>query len=335
MRDMRPGGPRGERAMGAKGLKIAEGASGTGGEGATGAMGATGPRGEMGDRETGGERYARRGTRGAEGAKRPFGAQTPRRPVVAIVQARMSSTRLPGKVMREICGRPMLWHVINRLRYVRAIDEIVVATSTHSSDDIISRWCSSEGVASYRGALSDVLSRYHGAAKEHGARTVVRVTADCPMIDPILVERVVEEFLNAPDLDYMGLDGTFPDGLDTEVFTFHALDRAFKEAILPSEREHVTPHIWKNRQRFRVRSIPNIEDLSHMRWTVDDGRDLEFARKVFQSFACPLRVFYMEEILELIDRIPELLKINSSTIRNEGYLRSLAGDMPFSGLPHR
>ncbi len=256
------------------------------------------------------------------------------RPVVAVVQARMSSTRLPGKVMREIAGKPMLWHVINRLQCARSIDKIVVATSTDPSDDVISRWCAEEGVPSYRGALFDVLSRYHGAASEHGARTVVRVTADCPMIDPLIVDRAVEAFLaptaGAP-LDYLGLDSSFPDGLDTEVFSFEALERAFGEASLPSEREHVTPYIWKNRERFRVLSLANHEDLSHMRWTVDDERDLEFARRVFMSFACPLRVFYMEEVLDVLSMNNELSRINSSTVRNMGYMRSLAMDARITG----
>ena len=259
-----------------------------------------------------------------EGTGRPQSMAGTGRPVVAIVQARMSSTRLAGKVMRRISGRPMLWHVVNRLRAATCIERVVVATSTDPSDDVVAKWCRDEGVSLFRGPLSDVLARYHGAASEFGAGTVVRITADCPMIDPLLVERAVHEFMRTPGLDYLGLDGSYPDGLDTEVFSFSALERAFAEAALPSEREHVTPYIWKNRDKFRVRSLTHHQDLSHMRWTVDDRRDLEFVRRVFSSFACPLRVFYMEEVMELLARKPELTTINSSTIRNEGYLRSLA-----------
>ncbi len=255
------------------------------------------------------------------------------RPVVAIVQARMSSARLAGKVMRSICGRPMLWHVVNRLRSVPSLDAIVVATSTDRSDEVITRWCLHEGVKWYRGSLVDVLGRYRGAALEFGATTIVRITADCPMIDPLLVERAVEEFLRTPGLDYLGLDGSYPDGLDTEVFSFKALERAFMEARLPSEREHVTPYIWKNREIFRVRSLSHHEDLSNLRWTVDDARDLEFVRRVYESFACPLRVFYMEEVLELLARRPELTALNSSTMRNEGYMRSIAAEAPLSVAP--
>jgi len=258
-------------------------------------------------------------------------------PVIAIVQARMSSTRLAGKVMRDISTKPMLWHVINRLRAAQSLDKIVVATSTDPSDDIIARWCDDEGVLLYRGPLDDVLARYHGAAVAHRAATVVRVTADCPMIDPLLVDWAVKSFL-APSgamekpVDYLGLDRSFPDGLDTEVFTFKALERAFHEATFPSEREHVTPYIWKNRGLFHVRSLKHYHDLSAMRWTVDDESDLTFVRNVFDSFACPLRVFYMEEILQLIYEIPELLKINGDTIRNEGYLKSLDADVASAGL---
>ncbi|MFQ5427628.1 MAG: cytidylyltransferase domain-containing protein [Thermodesulfobacteriota bacterium] len=258
------------------------------------------------------------------------------RPVVAIVQARMSSNRLPGKVMSDISGRSMLWHVVNRLRSVRNLDKIVVATSMHPSDDILARWCLDAGVLSYRGPLDDVLARYRGAALAHGARTVVRVTSDCPMIDPLVIERVIEQYLSGREMgegvDYVGLDSSFPDGLDTEVFSMEALNRAFSEAGLPSEREHVTPYIWKNTESFCVRSMRHSRDLSHMRWTVDDARDLEFVRRVFKGFACPLRVFYFEEIVKFLSKHADLLKINSSTPRNEGYERSLAGDV-FSPSP--
>jgi len=259
-----------------------------------------------------------------------------RSPVVAIVQARMSSTRLPGKVMRNISGKPMLWHVINRLRAARSLDNIVVATSTDPSDDIIARWCEGEGVLTYRGSLGDVLTRYYGAARAYKARTVVRITADCPMIDPLLVDRAVETFLaplglEEPPFDYLGLDRTFPDGLDTEVFSFEALERAFIEAALPSEREHVTPYIWKNKETFRVRSLKHYKDLSSMRWSVDNEADLTLVKKIHSAFACPLRVFYMEEILQVIYSNTELLKINSSTKRNEGYLESLKNDASSPG----
>ncbi len=257
-------------------------------------------------------------------------ADDARRGVVAIVQARMSSERLPGKVLSDISGRSMLWHVVNRLHSVRNLDKVVLATSTDPSDDILVRWAADAGVLLYRGSLDDVLARYHGAALAHGADTVVRVTADCPMIDPLLVERVIEDFLcrrsSGEDVDYIGLDSSFPDGLDTEVFSVEALERAFIEASLPSEREHVTPYIWKNTSAFNVRSMSHSEDLSHMRWTVDDARDLEFVRRIFAGFACPLRIFYFEEVLKFISANTGLLKINSSTMRNEGYSKSLTRD---------
>jgi len=257
--------------------------------------------------------------------------------VVAIVQARMSSERLPGKVMRDISGKPMLWHVINRLRAARNIERIVVATSTDPSDDVIVRWCDEEGILTYRGSLDDVLSRYYCAARAFHAHIVVRITADCPMIDPLIVDRAIKNFLQAkeskePSYDYLGLDRSFPDGLDTEVFSFEALERAFTEAVLPSEREHVTPYIWKNKMSFRVHSMKHYRDLSKMRWTVDDCADLTFVRKVFNSFTCPLRVFYMEEALQLLYANTELLDINSSTTRNEGYLKSLADEGSPLGL---
>jgi len=256
--------------------------------------------------------------------------------VVAIVQARMSSARLPGKVMRNISGKPMLWHVINRLRAARSLDKIVVATSIDPTDDIIVRWCEGEGVLTYRGSLGDVLARYYDAARAYRASTIVRITADCPMIDPLLVDRAVETFLaprtlDEPPFDYLGLDRSFPDGLDTEVFSFEALERAFTEAALPSEREHVTPYIWKNKRTFRVRSLKHYKDLSSMRWSVDNEADLTLVKKIHSAFACPLRVFYMEEILQVIYSNTELLKINSTSKRNEGYLESLKNDASSPG----
>ncbi len=256
--------------------------------------------------------------------------------VVAIVQARMSSERLPGKVMKNISGKPMLWHVINRLRSARNLDKIVVATSTASSDDTIVRFCENEGILTYRGPLDDVLARYYGAARAFNAHIIVRITADCPMIDPLIVDRAIKSFLRPKEqketpFDYLGLDKSFPDGLDTEVFSLEALERAFTEAVLPSEREHVTPYIWKNRESFRLHSIKHYRDLSRMRWTVDDEADLKFVRKVFKSFSCPLRVFYMEEVLQLLYANTDLLNINSSTIRNEGYLKSLSDEASSAG----
>ena len=247
------------------------------------------------------------------------------RPVVAIVQARMSSTRLPGKVMKGIAGRPMLWHVVNRLKASALIDEIVVATTTGPEDDIIEEWCKLGGTGFSRGSLDDVLDRYYQAAKSFRARTVVRVTSDCPLIDPALVDRAIEKFAEG-GFDHVSVDSSFPDGLDAEVFSFDALKKAHAEAALASEREHVTPYIWKRPQVFSLCKIKSSIDLSSMRWTVDDERDLKLVTEVYEGIGAGDRVFHMDEVLDFLRRKPGVLKINAATARNEGYAKSLRQD---------
>ncbi len=246
-------------------------------------------------------------------------------PVVAIVQARMSSTRLPGKVMKGIAGRPMLWHVINRLRASGLVDEIVVATTTGAEDDIIEEWCKLEGTGIWRGSLDDVLDRYFQAALSFGAKTVVRVTSDCPLIDPALVDKAIKKFAEG-GYDHVSVDSSYPDGLDAEVFSFEALKKAHEQAALASEREHVTPYIWKNTHIFRLGKIVSPEDLSAMRWTVDDERDLRVVSEIYEGIGAGSRVFHMDEVLAFLRRKPEVLKINAGTKRNEGYAKSLKQD---------
>lgn len=248
-----------------------------------------------------------------------------RRPIVAIIQARMSSIRLPGKIMAKICDRPILWHVCNRLKRASLVDEIVVATSINAEDDLVARACVEWGVNTFRGSLDDVLDRYYSAASASSAVTIVRITADCPLIDPVIIDSLIEKFSSGA-VDLLGLDSTFPDGLDTEVFSFSALERTWKEARLASEREHVTPYMINNPQLFKTLGISNDKDLSHMRWTVDDPFDLEFVTAVYEAFDCREELFFSGEILELLEKRPELLLINSGTKRNEGYEKSIRED---------
>ncbi len=245
--------------------------------------------------------------------------------VVAIVQARMTSSRLPGKVLMEICREPILHHVVARLKASRMITRIVVATSVDATDDTIGRWCDGNSIDVFRGSLDDVLDRYYNAAKAFGAKTIVRITADCPLLDPGVVDEVIGEFLSGA-YDYASTGGRYPDGLDTEVFSFEALERAHAEAKLASEREHVTPYIWKHPGEFRLSSIRCEEDLSHMRWTVDDPEDFLFVTKVYEGLYGDKKVFDMNDILAFLKKRPELSEINSGTLRNEGYAKSLRED---------
>lgn len=250
-------------------------------------------------------------------------------PVVAIIQARMGSTRLPGKVLMEICGRPILWHVVNRLKAAALIDKIVVATTVEKADDLIEDWCLENGVPFFRGSNDDVLDRYCRAAKKFGARAVVRITADCPLIEPELVDGIIEKFAEG-GYDHVGVDNSFPDGLDAEVISLSAIEIANSEATLASEHEHVTPYIWKNAGRFRLASIKSVKDLSHLRWTVDDGKDFLLVSKIYEGLWKKYEVFHMRDILKFLEDNPELLNINSGTMRNEGYAKSVKEDRVLS-----
>ncbi len=251
------------------------------------------------------------------------------RPIIGVIQARMGSTRLPGKSLLDVAGAPLLARVIERMQACETLDGLVLATTEQPEDaplvDLALDW----GVAVYRGSVDDVLDRFWHAARLADAALIVRITADDPFKDPQVTDRAVRLWLERPDaLDYVSntLQPTYPEGLDIEVFTRDALERAWREARLPSEREHVTPYIWKHPERFRVLNFTHTRDLSHLRWTVDYPEDLAFARAVYQRLYQPGRVFLMEDILALLEREPELARINAGIVRNEGYLKSLAQD---------
>ena len=244
---------------------------------------------------------------------------------VALIQARMSSSRLPGKVLEDICGQPMLWRVVDRARQAKQVDSVAVITSTHAADDAVERLCKEDNLPYFRGSLDDVLDRYYQAAVHFQADNVVRLTADCPLLDPKIIDKVVQTF-HQGGFDYVSnsLECTYPDGLDTEIFRFAALERAWKEARLTSEREHVTPYIFKHPELFRLGLVKHEEDLSALRWTVDTPRDLEFMRTIYnfiQDEACG-----MDEILQLLKEHPEITELNSGQERNEGYQKSLQED---------
>lgn len=250
---------------------------------------------------------------------------TPKENIVAIIQARMSSTRLPGKVLMPLAGKPVLEHVVSRIRACKTITKVVVATSIDHADDAIQAWCEKEEVSHYRGSLEDVLDRYYQTAKIHKADAVVRITADCPAVDPTIVDEVVKDFL-AGGYDYYGLSGEFPDGLDCTVFSFAALECAWREAKLKSEREHVGPYIENHRELFKTGGLKKFAGLSHHRWTLDEPRDYKFLQAIFSRLYRAGAPFLAPEVLALLDKEPELMTINGNIVRNEGYLKSLAED---------
>ncbi len=205
--------------------------------------------------------------------------------VVVVVQARMGSSRLPGKVLMDLHGRPLLERQIERLRRSLTPDAIVIATSTHAHDDAIADLATTLGIGVFRGDEEDVLARYAGAAAASHADIVVRITADCPLVDPEVLDRCVARLLEDDDLDYVSntLQRTYPRGLDVEVFTRAVLDRAHHEARDPDDREHVTRFVWRQPERFRLGGVAEREDHSALRWTVDTQEDLDVVRAVYDD----------------------------------------------------
>ncbi len=244
---------------------------------------------------------------------------------IAIIQARMGSSRLPGKVLADIAGRPMLQRIVERVRATPGICEVVVATTTNQADDVLVDWCGINTVSVYRGSIENVLDRFWQCAQLHKSELIVRVTADDPLKDPEIIRNALDLCSSSCDIDYVSntLRPTYPEGLDIEVIRYHALERAAIEAAMPAEREHVTPFIWKNPELFELRGFSMEPDLSHWRWTVDKPADLEFVRRIYSHFYDKPFVSY-REVIKWLEENPELLTINSGTIRNEGYLKTLS-----------
>ena len=233
-----------------------------------------------------------------------------RRSVVAIIQARMGSTRLPGKVLREIEGRTMLARVVRRTVRARLVDEVVVATSTADADDPIVAECRELRVACFRGSEEDVLDRYYHAAVAHRADVVVRITSDCPLIDPEVTDQVIRAFLEMqPDYASNTLHRTYPRGLDTEVTTRAALEQAWREATEPHQRIHVTPYLYQHAEHFILLPVIGSEDLSAGRWCVDTPEDLEFLRAIYARLG-PDDAFSWRDVCRLLGTEPHLAEIN-------------------------
>jgi len=238
--------------------------------------------------------------------------------VVAIVQARLGSERLPGKVLRDIAGEPMLVRVVNRTMRAKTLDEVVVATTIESRDDEIANLCELNGWIYSRGSEFDVLDRYYESAQAQHANVVVRITSDCPLIDPGIIDITVRKFMEKGSMDYASNilpARTFPRGLDVEVMTFEALERAWREDTNSTWREHVTPYIYSNSDLFETVGIMNDKDYSHMRWTVDTLEDLAFVRLVYEHFEHDH--FSWHEVISLLDKKPELIDVNKFVLQKK------------------
>lgn len=247
--------------------------------------------------------------------------------ILAILQARTSSTRLPGKVLKPILGQPLLWRQIERIQRSSKITKIVVATSTASSDDAIEALCREHSVECFRGNLEDVLDRFYQAALFYKPDHIVRLTGDCPLTDPEIIDRVISLHIELmADYTSNAIEPTYPDGLDVELVSFQALKEAWLEARKPSEREHVTAFFQNNPERYRIISVVCGEDYSLLRWTVDEPEDFNFVKAIYEELYEADSFFGMNEILELLKRNPALSLINMGFQRNEGYEKSLQKD---------
>ncbi len=248
--------------------------------------------------------------------------------VVAIVQARVGSTRLPSKVLMELAGAPLLVRVLERARAISGLDRVVLATTTAERDRPLLDLARQHGIEAFAGSEDDVLDRYYQAARHFQADVIMRLTADCPLLDPAVSARVLDRFWQG-DVDYVGNTHppTYPDGLDTEIFSLATLECAWREAHLRSEREHVTPYIWKNPDKFHLANVAHTEDLSLLRWTVDALPDLEFVRAVYARLQRDGQPpFSMQEVLMLLANEPQLKETNAQFSRNAGYIQSILED---------
>ncbi len=235
-----------------------------------------------------------------------------------IIQARMSSSRLPGKKLMELEDRKTtLDFVIEQLSFSKLINRVVIATTSLDKDNVIEEKARTLGINCFRGSETDVLDRYYKCAKEFQMKTIVRITADCPVIDPIIVDKVIERFQNS-DYDYATntIFRTYPVGTDTEIFSFKSLERCWNEAKQPSEREHVTPFLKNKNSNFKIENVENDENLSHLRWTLDLKEDLILIREIVSKIKN--RPILTSDVLDLFSKEPELISINEHIAKSGG-----------------
>ena len=246
--------------------------------------------------------------------------------VDAIIQARMTSTRLPGKVLMEVMGRPLLSFQIERLGFSKMIDSIIIATTTNKEDDPISELAQKEGLNFYRGSEDDVLDRYYQAAKEFKANNIMRLTADCPLIAPEVCDIIANAYFES-SVDYIRTGNTFTEGLDCEVIGLRALTKAWLEAKLESEREHVTLYIRNHPELFKTMVKENDIDDSRYRITVDEEKDFIVVKTILENLYKEEEIcFSIEEIKNFLEENPDIYQLNTGIIRNDGLLKSLQDD---------
>jgi spore coat polysaccharide biosynthesis protein SpsF len=228
-----------------------------------------------------------------------------------ILQARTGSTRLPGKVLLEVLGKSMIEHLIERLKAAKSCDRIIIATTTAKGDDAIAALADRLKLKTYRGSVDDVLNRFYQAGRTFGLAHIIRITADCPLMDPAVIDKGVAEYFSS-GADYCSnvLKRTFPDGEDVEIFSFNTLEKTWKEAKLAFDREHVTPYIRKHPELFKLANFKNGTNISDKRWTLDKEEDLVFIKKVYEALYPVNNYFGMDEVLSFIKNNPDVEDIN-------------------------
>jgi len=249
--------------------------------------------------------------------------------ISAIIQARLGSTRLPNKVLKTIQGSPMLWHIVNRLKNVKKINNIIVATSDLPENDLIEEFCSKYNILCFRGSEKDVLKRFYDTALFYNAEHIIRITGDCPLVDYQIINNLIKFYL-AGDFDFSGIAcgagvsnekniKRYPDGLDAEIFSYKVLREAYKESNSDLEREHVTPFIWQNKDRYTIGTLySKIKDYSNLRLTVDDKVDFDFINWIYDQLYPKNNNFTFKEIEQLLNKYPNISK-NKHLIGKEGY----------------
>lgn len=237
---------------------------------------------------------------------------------IAIIQVRMGSTRLPGKVLKKLNGISVLECLLEQLNHSKLLDDKIIATTTNSEDDVILKLCESNGIKCFRGSQDDVLDRYYQCAKQFSVKTIVRITSDCPLIDPKIIDKVIDYYFNnSYDCVNNYFKRTYPYGNDVEVFSFNILEEAWQKAHTNSEREHVTPYIYNNPDQFSIGWIENKDNFSQFHWTVDRPEDLDFIRAILKKIS--KRPIFIEDILSVIKEDPSILEINKNTNPEENY----------------
>lgn len=250
--------------------------------------------------------------------------------IYAIIQARMGSTRLPGKVLMNLSGKPVLEHIINRLKQSEYINQIIVATGDNNQNKAIFDLCDSKNISCFRGSEDDVLDRFYQACNKFGVNPndiVIRITADCPLIDYEIIDNTIKLHIDENN-DYTSntMPCTYPDGLDCEVFNFNVLMNTWQNANLSSEREHVTLYIRNHPEIFKLGGLKNNVDYSDLRWTLDEKEDYVLINEIYENLYDTNEFFNMDDVLKLLEVHPELKDINSFIKRNEGLEKSLKND---------